>query len=218
MTALAAAMKKAGIVDPLDALREIADDVIASTTNLSEAREAFLSRVVANPRLVRALFARWEKQAADEYLSAAARRRGETDRNGNAEKADRAVSVRPNLAPSNIVPVSSHLRSKAGTVQATPLSMVTRTPTVARDPETVRRAAVAARAPEIRNFLETFHVNGKRLKDVTASEARAWSRSHKRDARFVEMVAEGVPDGMLIGAARTVEEVAALYERANKGE
>jgi hypothetical protein len=76
--------------------------------------------------------------------------------------------------------------------------------------------ATAARKSEARNLLQSFMVNGKPVAEVTALEAAGWVRSHRRDARFVELLIFGVPENSKIGDHRTPQEAEALYAQAMK--
>ena len=209
-SAMKAALETAGYKDARECLRQIAAACVAQHTTMDDARNEFLKRVLANPALAQELFRPWLKVASDDYLSAAARkaveRRREEAQPDGAVMAVAAPSLRANPIVSNIVPVRSHLRGKAGTVADQP------------DAVMARAAARAAREPEVKNYLRLFTVNGRPVGEVTGMEARAWITSHRRDARFVELLSDGVPDMATIGSCRTPDEAAALYERAKKGE
>lgn len=206
--ALASAFEAAGYRDPRQQLRDIATSCVEQFTTIDDARAEFLRRALADPALAYELFKPWLKVAADDYLSSAARkaaeRRREEGHRSTVEKANAAFPPRANSLPSNIVPVREHLRGKAGTVAPQPLSTM------------ARIAASAAREPEVRNYLHSFTINGRPIGEVTGMEARAWVRSHRRDTRFVALLAEGVPDMSAIGAHRTVEEAAAIYAQAEQ--
>jgi hypothetical protein len=68
------------------------------------------------------------------------------------------------------------------------------------------------------SLLDTFRVNGQPLGDVTPAEARLWAqargRQARRDARFVELVTAGLPDGLPIRRFRRDDEVAAAFSQA----
>ncbi len=66
------------------------------------------------------------------------------------------------------------------------------------------------------SLLDSFKVNGQSIGDVTASEAMKWAGSRERDARFVRMLTEGLPQDRPIRKYRTAEEAAALYAKAEK--
>lgn len=207
-TALASTFETAGYRDPRQQLRDIATSCVEQFTTIDEARAEFLRRALADPMLAHELFKPWLKVAADDYLSPAARkaveRRREVGLGSGANMAQTEIPPRANSRLSNIVPVREHLRGKAGTAEPQPLSTMARV------------AAAAAREPEVRNYLRSFTINGRPIGDVTGMEARAWVRSHRRDTRFVALLAEGVPDMSTIGAHRTVEEAAAIYAQAEK--
>lgn len=66
------------------------------------------------------------------------------------------------------------------------------------------------------SLLDSFKVNGQSIGDVTAREATAWAGSRERDARFVRMLTENLPQDEKIRKYRTADEAAALYAKAEK--
>ncbi len=66
------------------------------------------------------------------------------------------------------------------------------------------------------SLLDSFKVNGQSIGDVTAREAMAWAGSRERDARFVRMLTENLPQDQPIRKFRTPEEAASIYSKAEK--
>lgn len=68
------------------------------------------------------------------------------------------------------------------------------------------------------SLLDTFRVNGQPLGDVSAAEARLWAeargRQARRDARFIELITAGLPDGMPIRRFRRDDEAQAAWAEA----
>jgi hypothetical protein len=68
------------------------------------------------------------------------------------------------------------------------------------------------------SLLDTFRINGQPLGDVTPAEARLWAeargRQARRDARFIELIIAGLPDGMPIRRFRRDDEAQAAFAQA----
>lgn len=79
---------------------------------------------------------------------------------------------------------------------------------------------IAAADVARKSLLQTFQINKRPLGEVTAGEARGWAKSRARDARFIVLLTEGLPDHVLIGGAvdeAVAERAYALAEAADNG-
>ena len=161
--------------------------------NIERARDLFIALLSREELLV--LFSPWRKVATGDFLSAAAK--------ANAKKSDAGLWVSAEKA-TGIVPASLPLST---TQRAEP-------PRVTRQDMAAAANAVAGRMA--RNLLQSFLVNGKPISQVTPLEARAWSASRRRDARFVELLCSGIPDSSKIGDFRTTEDAERFYDQAEK--
>ena len=83
-----------------------------------------------------------------------------------------------------------------------------------RTAQSIASAAQAAAEAAQQSLLDTFKVNGRPLGKVTAGEAREWARSKTVAARFVRLMAEGIPAGEAIERHRSAGEAAAFLARA----
>ena len=90
------------------------------------------------------------------------------------------------------------------------------TMTVPRIPYMARLESAGAVAEK--TFYDTFRlINGQRLDQLTAGEARAWARTHRKDAALIEEITANLPDTARIGEFRSADEaakIAAKFEGA----
>lgn len=96
---------------------------------------------------------------------------------------------------------------------------ITDAPTVFVSPH-MRRLQGAAHAigkVAAQSLLDTTMVDGRPVGDLTAGEARTWARKAGYTARFVEMLAQNVPDELVIRKCRTADDAQAIWALAVKG-
>jgi len=207
VTALKKALETAGFANSKERLRALAVEAFTKNTgDLEKARSQLLAGAEKEGLLLE-LFRPWTKAATNDYLSAAAKA---VKTEGAAKGQIKAVEETAVISPkpprlSNFVVVKSHLRSPPNTIISLPRDAIA--------PSTDAMSAV--RGAESHNLLITFKkIDGIPLTRVSGGRARSWAREHKRDGRFVELVAFGVPDSAMIGQFRTPQQVWKLYDQA----
>jgi hypothetical protein len=72
------------------------------------------------------------------------------------------------------------------------------------------------RKMEVRNYLDSFLVNGEPIGDLTPETVLARADLHERDARFMRLIASGVPLGHRIREFVTPQEAAERWQMAHE--
>jgi len=219
MTALALALKQAGIISPAERLNGIIVNVMAM--NAGDWREAFKEN--------------WDDPRQRERLLATAMEAVKANpRNWDGAKDALYKAIKDDAAllwalfePYRLVAVQKLLTEAAAQMrEAERQTTETKLRDVAgpahggnpTNSARSRSGMDAAAAVARLSMLDTFKVNGQPIGDCTPSEANAWASSRERDARFVRMLTANLPDGEPIRKYRRPEDANQFYEQANKDE
>ncbi len=132
---------------------------------------------------------------------------GHGGRLGRAEQANTSLP-RPS---ENLVPVTSHLRSKPYTKQSNPI-----TSTLPANYTPDLSALRNARQVAAKGVLDVFMIGETPLRDATPAMCRTFAKKRTRDARFIERIIAGVPENSRIGNYVKPDEATAIYEAVNK--
>lgn len=198
MTAMAEALRAAGISPASDRLNEAARQAIeAHPRDYDRAYSQFKSAVMADPGLAWALFARFEEAAIRPVLAKAAqeyhaKHQPRVARGGGATKP---------LDTSDNPP--RHANHPTG-------------PGIAGRPDPGKQGRDAVTAVITRSLLDTFMIGDQPLGDVSASVARAWGNARHREARFIAILTHGVPDNKPLREWIKPEEADAAFKRAGE--
>jgi hypothetical protein len=219
-----------------DRLREIAmQSLVAHPTDPLRRRAAIMGAIGDDPDLLLLLFNRYVVDATDRLVATvrndmiinARTGRPQAETHSHVARAVPFVSGdhAPAEARNDLVP-ADHTRAgdrspdeiRASPVPAAGAQAGDRAPIEAQKTGVPGAGPRAVAAVVRLSLLDTFRVNGQPLGDVTPAEARLWAeargRQARRDARFIELIIAGLPDGMPIRRFRRDDEAQAAFAQA----
>lgn len=207
-TALAEAMKSAGVVRKGPSLLDVARQSIqANPRNWDGAKSEFYRLIRNDADLLWELLEPFRAQAAQRWLSQASAELHEQNRPadlrlvggapGQSRCDNQGAGARRADLPESAMGQDVHVGHAAHAPRASAMA-----------------GAAAVSAVARLSLLDTFKVNGQPIGDLTPTEANKWADSRERDARFVRLLTANLPPDEPIKKYRTPDDAQALYARA----
>lgn len=205
MTAMAAALTKAGVLSAEDRLMQLA---IEAWTRSPGAGADIKRREYMNDKLrgemAYSLFAQYDKAllgVAIAWILTKAEQAIVAQRPGRPVAKFSDHAAKRGSEPTRRTPTPSRQTSAASNL------------TALADKQAARAAASVATAVRL-SRLDTFVINGQKIGDLTTAEANAWAGSRERDARFVRLLTANLPPDRPIREFRSGEDADELYRRS----
>jgi len=193
MSVLAQAFEDAGYETPAERLERLMREAIAGNTLAEPSVAAFRRRLIADR----------DAAAALELVSdAVLRELYERVRAGIVKQKFAARKAADSVTPKAELPSHGETPRPGGQHPC------------ANQPADAAGAEAVSGA--YRNALLDREFNGQKLRNLTAAEARGWAKSHMRDARWLMLLTEGMPDQTLIGDAATEDSAARALDLAER--
>lgn len=227
MTALRAAFENAGYRTVAERRDALADAALDKFENWAAQRQAFYDAVAQDPGVLMLIFKPWERAIGDALADRARQRRekarqmpaggGRTPNENQGGPAPAgAVNMRGlegDLMPP--APIPKAVRLEASIMSERAHAIMAERRTLAKAP--LSPAALATHQAVARStILDTFKINGRSIRVLTAGEASAWARTTGRDAKFVQLLTSGLQPTMVIGDYRSAQEADLLMQQARE--
>lgn len=199
-SAMAAALKKAGLRSTDERIREIVTEAAKRhPRDLEALRSEIGDRVKAEADLLWEIFEPWRKAALDLLISRAAEERPAQHRSGSDQslRQPRVLTVvsRGHAAGAARFDTRLNAASAGGSVSSI-----------------AARAAVEVRL----SALDTLRLDGRPIGDFTPEGARGWADGKRKHIRFIELLTANRPPGVPLREYCDPDEADALWKRATE--
>lgn len=223
MSALKAAFERAGVVDPSQRLRDLANATLAEFPRDWLSNESVAAVAATDPlypklkeiavQAVKANRRNWDG-AKDAVFKAV---RGDAALLWALFEPYRNVAVQKLLTEASTEVIKTEretLREVGGSSHVAaggPIPVAAPT-----NSHAIRQGMNAVAQVARLSMLDTFKVNGTPIGDITAQEANGWAASRERDVRFVRLLTQNLPPDKPIREFVRADEADAAYERAQE--